>query len=69
MHKLGALLCRSLIAYKPFYFDEKMASEFVNDKFGKELPSNNLPWFISNVLANYKVALCKYRTNLSSYSL
>ena len=55
IHKLGAVLCRSLIAYKPFYIDYKRAEKYVFNKFCKS-KENNLDWYLNNVYANYKVA-------------
>lgn len=63
-HKLGAIWCRTMLAYKPFYFDIEAAENFVEKKFGtnqakgtdpEELP-NNSEWFTKNIYSNYRVA-------------
>ena len=63
-HKLGAIWCRTMLAFKPFYFDIKAAEKYVNDKFGAAENSetdfddvpNNSEWFTKNIYANYRVA-------------
>lgn len=63
-HKLGAIWCRTVIAFKPFYFDFKSAETFVTEKFGKSQKSdnenddatNNSEWFTKNIYCNYRVA-------------
>lgn len=55
MHKLGAILCRSMLAYKPFYFNFKAAEKFVIDKFSGDR-RNHIDWFVNNIYLNYKVA-------------
>ena len=55
MHKLSALLCRSILAYKPLYFDFKNAEKFVVNKFSED-KNNHIDWFVNNIYVNYKVA-------------
>lgn len=55
MHKIGAILCRCLLAYKPFYFDYPKAEKYVVNKFGGN-KENHIDWFIDNIYVNYKVA-------------
>ena len=55
MHKLGAILCRSLLAYKPFYFNFQDAERFVVNKFSGD-KRNHIDWFVNNIYINYKVA-------------
>lgn len=54
-HKLGAILCRSMIANKVFYFDYDSAEKYILHKF-ENSKTNNLEWFIDNVYINYKLA-------------
>ena len=56
MHKLGAVLCRSLLNYKPFYLDYAKAEQYVVNRFNSADPSGNADWFFSNIYASYKVA-------------
>ena len=55
-HKLGGVLCRSLIANKPFYFDCEKAEKYVCQKFDEGQNLSNVKWFVSNIYVNYKVA-------------
>ena len=62
-HKLGALWCRTLLAYKPFYFNYKKAVKYVNNRFkGPEdddvfsEPEDHSEWFVKNLYANYRAA-------------
>lgn len=55
MHKLSAILCRSILACKPFCFDYQKAEQFVVNKF-KNDEENHIDWFVSNIYVNYKVA-------------
>lgn len=61
-HKIAAIWARTMLAYKPFYFDVKCAEQFVerhyhksNDTLPKEEASSS-SWFIKNVYCNYRVA-------------
>lgn len=61
-HKLGAIWCRMLLAYKPFYFNYEKAVKYVNERF-KRLekdedsdPEDNSEWFVKNLYANYRAA-------------
>ena len=53
MHKIAAVICRSILKLKPFAFDLGKANAY-NIKFEK---NNDLDWLIKNYLINYKVAL------------
>lgn len=55
MHKLGAILCRCILAHKPFYFDFDKAEQYVLKRFSKD-KSNHIDWFVRNIYANYRVA-------------
>lgn len=55
IHKVGALICRSLLAYKPFYFDTKKAEKYVTQKFRGD-KNNHVEWFVKNIYVNYRVA-------------
>ena len=54
VHKLGAILCRTLLLNKPFYFDLKKTSEYIDQKFNDD--SDNTKFFVDNLYANYKAA-------------
>ncbi len=55
-HKLGAVLCRSMLAYKPIYFDFNIAKKFVEDKFKEQKESSHTEWFTQNIYVNYRIA-------------
>lgn len=62
-HKLGAVWCRTLLAYKPFYFKFKDAQEYVEKRFGGDTQNTELTgarkqseWFTKNIYCNYRVA-------------
>lgn len=72
IHKISAILCRSMLAYKPFYFDFNTAEEYVVKKFSGN-KGNHIDWFVSNIYINYKVAFYAsvgliYAEILDSYS-
>lgn len=54
-HKIGAVLCRSIIKNKPFAFDIEKAESYVKNKF-EGSTSDNTKWFVNNLYVNYKVA-------------
>lgn len=56
IHKLGSVICRSLIGNKPYSFNVDDAKQFVMKKFGNAPKEQNVNWFFSNIYANYKVA-------------
>lgn len=56
IHKLGAVICRSIIGNKPFSFNVLKAKNFVQNKFSGTEKVQNTDWFFSNIYANYKVA-------------
>lgn len=53
MHKISAVICRSLIGCKPFSFDVAKANKYkkINNK------NDDLNWIIDNYFINYKVAV------------
>lgn len=53
MHKIAAIICRSIIGCKPFRFDVQRANEY---KRSHNL-NKNLDWIIDNYYVNYKVAI------------
>lgn len=72
IHKISAVLCRSMLAYKPFCFDFNAAEEYVLRKFSNN-KDNHIDWFVSNIYMNYKVAFYAsvgliYAEILDSYS-
>lgn len=56
IHKLGAVLCRSIIGYKPFAFDFNAAKKYVINKYENTPQKQNTDWYFANIYANYKVA-------------
>lgn len=54
-HKIGAVICRSMIKNKPFKFDVCKAEEYIKKKF-KDSKEDNTQWFVDNLYINYKVA-------------
>lgn len=54
-HKIGAVLCRSIIKNKPFKFDVCKAENYVKAKF-EDTKEDNTEWFVNNLYINYKVA-------------
>lgn len=61
-HKLGALWCRTLLAYKPFYFNYDKAVKYVRKRFERSEddlllpPEDHSEWFVKNLYANYRAA-------------
>lgn len=53
MHKIAAVICRSIIACKPFSFDTNSADRYKI----KNKKNNDVNWIINNYLVNYKVAV------------
>lgn len=53
MHKIAAIICRSIIGCKPFTFDVQKANEYKR----KHNLDKNLEWIIDNYYINYKVAI------------
>lgn len=53
MHKIAAIICRSIIGCKPFAFDVKKANKY---KKANNL-DENLDWIIDNYFINYKIAV------------
>lgn len=52
MHKIAAVICRSMIKMKPFAFDIEKANDYILNANKQE----DLDWLINNYLVNYKVA-------------
>lgn len=52
MHKIGALLCRSIIGDKPISFDLVHSDEYVE----RNNKNNDKQWLIDNAYVNYKIA-------------
>lgn len=52
MHKIGAVLCRSIIGYKPISFDLEKTQKYIEDNKKQK----DKKWFIDNVAVNYKIA-------------
>lgn len=55
-HKLGAVLCRSMLAYKPIYFRFDAAKRFVENKFQDQDEVSHTDWFVQNLYVNYRIA-------------
>lgn len=53
MHKIAAVLCRSVIACKPFKFNTKAAAKYKSDNNKNQ----DIKWVVENYLINYKVAV------------
>lgn len=51
-HKISAVLCRTLIEYKCFDYDENLCKEYV-DKF---IDPYNTDWVVRNALINFRLA-------------
>lgn len=54
LHKIGAIICYSLIKHKVFIFD--FDTDKVNKIFKNDSKEKSTDWIISNVLINYKLA-------------
>lgn len=52
MHKIGSLLCRSIIGDKPISFDLVKSKEYVE----RNNKRNDKQWLIDNAYVNYKIA-------------
>jgi hypothetical protein len=50
-HKIGAILCRTLIEYKVYSFDTSRCKEFVDNVDGY-----NTNWVVKNALINFRLA-------------
>ena len=55
IHKLGAILCRSILAHKPIYFDFQEAEHLVIQKFDTN-KHDHIEWIVNNIYVNYKIA-------------
>ena len=63
-HKLSAVICRAIIAVKPFKFNVDLATKYAQKKFPEpvnvneieEMQVKRVEWFVANVYCNYKVA-------------
>lgn len=57
-HKLGAIVCRCLIGYKPFTYDEKKAEDMWCDVYCNTHMEHDerMDWEVSNLYINYKLA-------------
>lgn len=51
-HKIGAVLCRTLIEYKIFEFDMKACKKYVDENVG----SYDTNWVVRNALVNFRLA-------------
>lgn len=51
-HKISAIICRTLIEYKVYDFDEKLCQEYVD----KNIDIYNTDWFVKNALINFRLA-------------
>lgn len=67
MHKIAAILCRSILRYKPFAFDISKANDYKNElekklksetqKNDEQIQNELLEWTVNNYWVNYKVAI------------
>lgn len=52
-HKLSAILCRTLIEHKVYYYDVQKCYEYIE---AKKIDSKNTDWLVHNVLVNFRLA-------------
>jgi len=51
-HKISALICRTLIEYKVYDFDEVLCQRYVDNK----IDAYNTDWVVKNALINFRLA-------------
>lgn len=51
-HKISAIICRTLVEYKVYDFDEKLCQEYVDNNIDKY----NTDWVVKNALINFRLA-------------
>lgn len=51
-HKIGAIICQTLIEYKVFSFDAKKCKKYIE----KNINQNNTDWVVRNALINFRFA-------------
>lgn len=51
-HKIGAIICRTLIEYKVFDFDVNRCKEYVD----QHISSYDTDWVVKNALINFRLA-------------
>ncbi len=51
-HKISAILCRTLIEYKVYDFDEKLCQDYID----KNIDTYNTDWVVRNALINFRLA-------------
>lgn len=51
-HKISAIICRTLIEYKVYDFDEQLCQEYVD----KNINPCNTDWVVRNALMNFRLA-------------
>lgn len=51
-HKISAILCRTLIEYKVYDFDESLCREYID----RNIDSYNTDWVVKNALINFRLA-------------
>lgn len=52
-HKLSAILCRTLVEHKVYYYDVQKCSEYIKVR---NIDSKNTDWLVRNVLVNFRLA-------------
>lgn len=52
-HKLSAILCRTLIEHKVYYYDVQKCYEYIETK---NIDSKNTDWLVHNALVNFRLA-------------
>lgn len=52
-HKLSAILCRTLIEHKVYYYDVQKCNEYIE---AQKIDSKNTDWLVHNVLVNFRLA-------------
>ena len=56
-HKLGAVVCRSIIGLKPIKYDLVLVKELIKHQdFSQSTHFEQIDWFIRNVYVNYRIA-------------
>lgn len=51
-HKISAIICRTLIEYKTYDFNEKLCQEYID----KNIDPYNTDWVVRNALINFRLA-------------
>lgn len=66
VHKLSAIICRTMIEYKMIDFDVNSCYKYIEDN---KIPKDNTQWLIDNALINFKIAFYASVVFLYQYML